>query len=130
MIFVGSRLVPRWSERGLKTGATLVGTQVAGCHVGSSRNDRVRDLPCEANDEEVNISEANTRRMVSNATTSRETSADHTTRILKKLGFEEEKEGLIMARSMGTESGILPAHSRISAGMQRNERQMTIDKLA
>jgi hypothetical protein len=34
--------------------------------------------------------------MVSNATTSRETSADHTTRIycictLKKLGFEEEK---------------------------------------
>jgi hypothetical protein len=44
----------------------------------------------------VKISEANAWRMVSNATTSRETSADHATRIqytraLKKLGFEEEK---------------------------------------
>jgi hypothetical protein len=44
----------------------------------------------------VKISGANAWRKVSNATTSRETSADHATRIqytraLKKLGFEEEK---------------------------------------
>jgi hypothetical protein len=39
--------------------------------------------------EGVKISEANAWRMVYIVTTSRETSADHTT--LKKLGFEEEK---------------------------------------
>jgi hypothetical protein len=44
--------------------------------------------------EGVKISEANARRMVSNATTSREISTDHTARIhniLRKLGFEEDK---------------------------------------
>jgi hypothetical protein len=44
--------------------------------------------------EGVKISEANARRMVSNATTTRETSVDHTARIhstLKKLGFEGGK---------------------------------------
>jgi hypothetical protein len=44
--------------------------------------------------EGVKISEANARRMVSSATTSRETSADHMPSIheaLKKLGLKEEK---------------------------------------
>jgi hypothetical protein len=39
----------------------------------------------------VKIFKANVRRMVSNATTSRETSADDTISTLKKLGFEEDK---------------------------------------
>jgi hypothetical protein len=45
-------------------------------------------------DEGVKISEASARRIVSNATTTRETSVDHTARIHKhpkRHGFEEEK---------------------------------------
>jgi hypothetical protein len=90
--------------------------------------------------ERVKISEANAWRMVYDGKTSRETSADHTTRLrtLKKLGFEEKgqlREWMTVARDRSAwgrkvEYKLeLPPGSFTSADIERNTNDI-LTKLA